>query len=162
ARTGKSVIHMSGIRLDRDQVVPEFANRYSNDGTTLALAPRELVSIGMRHLHPIALTHFWNKYDGDLMPANMVWDIPNEGMLLRCFHLHPLLVKSQIRFAKFGSTIDDDLALRACPDVSRDYVVTDSDEILAFEMSGLSRVVGTVCPKGSIEGIASWAEYGAN
>jgi hypothetical protein len=162
ARSGKSVVHMSGIRLDRDGVIPEFASRYSNDGTVLSLRPRELVSIGMRHLHPIALTHFWKDYNGQLMPANLIWNVPSEGLLLRCFHLHPLMVKSQVPFAKFSSTIDDDLALRACPDASRDYVVTDSDEILAFEMSGLSRVVGTICPKESPEGVAAWAEFGAN
>jgi len=126
------------------------------------LAPRELVAMGVRHLHPIAFTHFWNEYDGGLMPANLVWTVPDQGLLLRCFHLHPLMVKSQVRFAKFSSTIDDDLALHACPDASRDYVVTDSDELLAFEMSGLSRVVGTVCSKGSVEGVAAWAEVGTN
>jgi hypothetical protein len=162
ARSGKSVVHMSGIRLNRDGIVPEFADWYSNDKTVLSLAPRELVSMGMCHLHPIALTHFWKEFDCELMPANLVWSVPNVGLLLRCFHLHPLMVKSQVPFAKFGSTIDDDLALRACPDASRDYVITDSDELLAFEMSGLSRIVGTVCPKGSIEGIAAWAEVGTN
>jgi hypothetical protein len=162
AQTGKSVVHMSGIRLDRDSVVPEIADRYSDDGMVLSVAPRELVSLGLRHLHPIAHTHFWKEHGDQLMPANLIWGVPNEGLLLRCFHLHPLMVKSQVPFAKFGSTIDDDLALRACPDASRDYVVTDSDEILAFEMSGLSRFVGTVCPKGSIEGVAAWAEFGAN
>ena len=162
ARSGKSVIHMSGIRLDRDGFVPELANRYSGDKTVLTLAPRELVAMGLRHLHPISLTHFWKDFDGGLMPANLIWSVPNQGLLLRCFHLHPLMVKSQVRFAKFSSTIDDDLSLHACPDASRDYVVTDSDELLAFEMSGLSRVVGTVCPKASLEGVAAWAEVGTN
>jgi hypothetical protein len=162
ARSGKSMVHMSGIRLDRDGVVPEFADWYSNDKTVLSLNPRDLVSMGLRNLHPIALTHFWKDYDGELMPANLVWTVPNEGLLLRCFHLHPLMVKSQVPFARFRSTIDDDLALFACPDASRDYVVTDSDELLAFEMSGLSRVVGTVCPKESVEGVAAWAEVGTN
>jgi hypothetical protein len=162
ARSGKSVVHMSGIRLDRDGVVPELAGHFSQGNAVLSMKARDLVAIGLRHLHPIALTHFWNEYDGGLMPANLVWTVPGQGLLLRCFHLHPLMVKSQVPFAKFESTIDDDLALRACPDASRDYVVTDSDELLAFEMSGLSRVVGTVCPKGSIEGVAAWAEVGTN
>jgi hypothetical protein len=162
ARTGKSVIYISGIRLDRDGVSSELAKRHSSDGGVLSLSSRELVSIGMRHLHPIALTHFWKDYGGGLMPANLVWEIPEAGWLLRCFHLHPLMVRSQIRFAKFSSTIDADLAPEACPDISSDYVVTDSDELLAFEMSGLSRVVGTICPKQSINGVATWAEQGAN
>jgi hypothetical protein len=162
ARSGKSVVHMSGIRLDRDGFVPELANWYSDNNTVLGLAPRELVAMGLRHLHPISLTHFWKDFDGGLMPANLIWTVPNQGLLLRCFHLHPLMVKSQVRFAKFSSTIDDDLSLHACPDASRDYVVTDSDELLAFEMSGLSRVVGTVCSKASLEGVAAWAEVGTN
>jgi hypothetical protein len=120
------------------------------------------VAMGFRHLHPIALQHFFDEHEGGLMPANLVWTVKNEGLLLRCFHLHPLMVKTQVPLAEFNSTIDDDLALRACPDTSRDYVVTDSDELLAFEMSGLHHVVGTVCPKGSIEGIAAWAKYGTN
>ena len=162
ARSGKSVVHMSGIRLDRDAFVPELSNWYSDNKTVLTLAPRELIAMGLRHLHPISHTHFWNEFDGGLMPANLIWTVPNEGLLLRCFHLHPLMVKSQVPFAKFSSTIDDDLPLRACPDASRDYVVTDSDELFAFEMSGLSRVVGTVCSKASLEGVAAWAEVGTN
>jgi hypothetical protein len=162
ARGGKSVVHMSGIRLDRDSVMPELTRRLSDDGHVLKVQSRELVAIGVNHLHPIAYSHFWNEYDGELMPANLMWTVQDEGLLLRCFHLHPLMVKSQVPFAKFSSTIDDDLVLHACPDVSGDHVVTDSDEILAFELSGLDRVVGTVCAKGAVEGAAAWAESGTN
>jgi hypothetical protein len=161
-QSGKSVVHMSGIRLDRDGFVPELAGQYAENRTVLTLKARELVATGLRHLHPIALRHFFDEYEGGLMPANLVWTVKNEGLLLRCFHLHPLMVKTQVPLAEFNSTIDDDLALRACPDTSRDYVVADSDELLAFEMSSLNHVVGTVCPKGSIEGIAAWAKYGTN
>jgi hypothetical protein len=162
ARSGKSVVHMSGIRLDRDGVVPEFSEHYSEGRAVLTLAPRELVRIGLRHLHPIAHSHFFNEHAGGLMPANLAWSVGDDGVLLRCFHLHPLMVKPQEPLAEFKSTIDDDLALRACPDSSRDYVVSDSDELLAFEMSPLSHEVGTICRKGSIEGIVAWAEYGTN
>ena len=161
-QSGKSVVHISGIRLDRDGFIPELGSHYSENRAVLSLKARGLVAMGLRHLHPIARSHFFNEYEGGLMPANLVWIVGDEGLLLRCFHLHPLMVKTQVPSAEFKSTIDDDLALRACPDVTRDYVVTDSDEILAFEMSGLNHAVGTICLKGSIEGIAAWAEYGAN
>jgi hypothetical protein len=162
SQSGKSVVHVSGVRLDRDGIVPEFAGRYSEDRAVLSIEPRDLVAMGLRHLHPIARSHFFNEYEGGLMPANLVWSVEDEGLLLRCFHLHPLMVKTQVPLAEFKSTIDDDLALRACPDSSRDHVVTDSDELLVFEMSALSHAVGTICRKGSIEGIAAWAEYGTN
>jgi hypothetical protein len=162
AGSGKSVVHVSGVRLDRDGVVPEFAGNYSDDRTALALKARDLVEMGLRHLHPIARSHFFNEYEGGLMPANLVWSAGDEGLLLRCFHLHPLMVKAQVPSAQFKSTIDDDLALRACPNSSRDYVVTDSDELLLFEMSAISHAVGTICAKGSIGGIAAWTEYATN
>ena len=162
ANSGKSVVHMSGIRLLRDGVVPELAEHYDPDRSVLSIGARELVGIARRHLHPIAITHFWKDYATGLMPANLIWDVPGEGLLLRCYHLHPLMVKSQVLFAKFNGTIDDDLPLQACPDATRDHVVVDSDELLAFEISGLSRVVGTTCPKGSVEGVAEWVEVGTN
>ena len=161
-RSGKSVVHMSGVRLDRDGFVPELIDRYSEGRAVLSLKSRDLVAMGLRHLHPIAHSHFFEEYEGELMPANLVWSVSGEGLLLRCFHLHPLMVKMQTPLVKFNSTIDDDLALRACPDSGRDYVVTDSDELLAFEMSGLNHAVGTICAKGSVEGIAAWAQYGTN
>jgi hypothetical protein len=162
ARSGKSVVHMTGIRLDRDAVVPRLRELLSADGCALQIAPRPLVTLGLAHLHTIAYGHFWNEHDGGLMPANLYWTVPGEGLAVRCFHLHPLMVRSQVRFAHFGSTIDDDLALFACPDVTRDYVVTDSDEILAFELSGQERIVGADFRKGSVASVASWAELGAN
>jgi hypothetical protein len=162
ANSGKSVVHMCGIRLDRDAVVPQLAEHATDGGRVLSLQPRALVGMALNHLHPIAYSHFWNEYDGGLMPANLMWTVPSEGLLLRCFHLHPLMVKSQVPFAKFSSTIDDDLVLYACPDKTRDHVVTDSDEILVFELSGLDRQVGTACNKNSAIGVASWAESGTN
>ncbi len=162
AKAGKSVVHISGVRTDRDAIVPHLKKHLSDGDRVLTVAAQPLVELGLKHLHPIAFTHYWNEHDGGLMPANLYWTVAGEGLALRCFHLHPLMVKSQVPFAKFASTIDDDLALTACPDVSRDYIVGDSDEILAFEMSGRDRIVGTVCDKNSIDGVAGWAEFGTN
>jgi hypothetical protein len=162
AGSGKSMVHMSGIRLDRDAVVPRLRERLSDDRCVLTIQPRPLVALGLAHLHTIAHSHFWNEHDGGLMPANLYWTVPDEGLALRCFHLHPLMVKSQIRFAPFASTIDDDLALYACPDATGDYVVTDSDEILAFELSGPERIVGADFHKASVSSVAAWAELGTN
>jgi hypothetical protein len=162
AESGKSVVHMSGIRLDRDSVVPHLLEHATDGGRQLPIGARRLVALGLEHMHPIAYSHFWNEHPGGLMPANLMWTVPGEGLLLRCFHLHPLMVKSQVPFAAFSSTIDDDLAPRACPDPDGDYVVADSDELLAFELSGRDRIVGTICPKGSLHGVAGWAEAGTN
>ena len=62
----------------------------------------------------------------------------------------------------FVGTVDDDYVKLACPDMDDTYIVTDSDEILAFEMSDHSREVKSDFLQGSISDIANWAEYGTN
>jgi hypothetical protein len=163
ADAGKSVVHISGVRLNKDTAVPELALRRDQNGSVLNIGARELTKFGLRNLHPVARSHFWREYDGALLPTNLYWTTPDEGLVIRCFHLHPLLVKSQIKFANFSGTIDDDLALSACPDPSTEYIVEDSDEILTFELSPPHhRVGGFPYSKNSVASIAAWAEVGAN
>jgi hypothetical protein len=162
ANEGKSVVHMSGIRLNKDSAAPALRSLRTEGGAVLEIKAEALVELGLRHLHAIALSHFWGEHEGKMLPANLYWTVPGQGLVVRCFHLHPLLVKSQIKFARFASTIDDDLALSACPDSSTEYVVVDSDEILAFELSSPSHKVGAPFPKSSIESVAAWTEMGAN
>lgn len=162
AESGKSVVHTTGIRLNRDTMLPELLKHLRDRKSTLQMKPRDLVKLGLNHLHNIAYSHFWNEHDGGLMPANLYWTVPGEGLLVRCFHLHPLMVKPQRKSATFEGTIDDDLALKACPDNSKDHIVTDSDEILVFELSSPAHEVGAPFPKGRVESISAWAEIGTN
>jgi tetratricopeptide (TPR) repeat protein len=162
AKAGKSLVHISGIRLDRDAVVPLLRDYLSQDRSVLEIGSRPLVSLGLKHLHTIAFTHFWREHDGGLMPANLYWTVEGEGLALRCFHLHPLMVKPQKKFSQCNGTIDDDLGPHACPDESRDYVVTDSDEIHVFELSGPERIVLGEFVKGDPDGTAAWMEVGTN
>jgi tetratricopeptide (TPR) repeat protein len=162
AKVGKSLVHVSGIRLDRDAVVPQLREYLSTDHCILDVDPRPLVSLGLKHLHTIAFTHFWREYRGGLMPANLYWTVAGEGLALRCFHLHPLMVKPQRKFARCNGTIDDDLGPSVCPDESRDYVVTDSDEIQVFELSGPERIVLGEFVKDSVDSAAGWMEVGTN
>ncbi|MGD0720661.1 MAG: hypothetical protein ABR970_06380 [Roseiarcus sp.] len=162
ADAGKSVVQMSGVRLDKDAAAPELRARLGDGGAALTIQPADLVELGLRHLHTIALSHFWSDHGGRMHPANLYWTVPGQGLVLRCFHLHPLLVKSQTKFAQFTSTIDDDLALIACPDPASEHVIVDSDEILAFELSSPSHKVGSPFAKNSVLSVAGWTEVGAN
>jgi hypothetical protein len=114
-------------------------------------------------LHPITWSHFFAEKDGGLMPANLFWSVEQEGIVARCFHLHPLLVYGvkQEKF-NFKSTIDDDLALLFNAEKGEEYVVTDSDELIAFEMSSLSHKVLAAYRKNNIEDVVSWALVGTN
>ena len=159
ASSGMSCIHIAAIRLDRDTFIKDVgAWRSDNE---IEIPNRALVALGLKHLHKIAYQHFWDEYDG-LMPANIYWSVPGEGLVVHCLHLHPLMVRSQVKFVDFKGTIDDDLVLNACPDFSRHYVVPDSDEMVTFEISGPTRSIGEAHPKATLDFVAGWAEAHAN
>ncbi len=155
---GYKIIHMSGLRLVRES----FCAELKPSPSTLCLSSRELVTIALRHLHPITLSHFFNEYTGGLMPANLFWGVEQNNILARCFHLHPLMVYGTKRKCDFKSTIDDDLGLVFDAAEHDEYVVTDSDELIAFEISSLSHQVLAAYRKGNIDDIVSWAKVCTN
>ncbi len=156
AAAGRRVVFTTGIRLLKESVEPELAARRDGDGV-LAIAPRELVEVAMRHLHPISTKHFWDDGEGDLIPANLFWTVADEGLLAHCFHLHPLLVYPECKRVVFGGTVDDDFVEMACPS-GDDHVVTDSDDLLVCEISGWHHRVETRFRKGVVDDLVTWAE----
>lgn len=162
AEAGKTAIHLAGVRLDRDPFIKCLGDWRSADGT-LAIPPRQLVRLALAHRHRIAHLHFWQRADADvgdqLNPSNLFWRVGNDGLIAHCFHLHPLMVHAQVRDIEFSGTIDDDLVSRACPDFSRQYVVSDSDEILNFEISGPEHAIPATGSKGSIASVCHWMVF---
>ena len=72
------------------------------------------------------------------------------------------MVHAEVRTIEFSGTIDDDLVSLACPNLSRQYVVSDSDEIVNFEISGPEHTIPSPCVKGSIEGVCQWVVFQTN
>lgn len=155
---GYKIIHMSGLRLIRELVTKTIERK----DDIISLSSRELVKFGLPFIHPITESHFFDEKDGGLMPANLFWTVDETGILARCFHLHPLVVYGTDKRCDFQSTIDDDLALVFDSDDGEEYIVTDSDELIAFEISSLSHKVLAAYRKGNTTDIANWAQIGTN
>jgi hypothetical protein len=157
---GADVVYVPGIRTLKDSVSAAL-KPYVHDGK-VTVSPCELMRIALDHLHPLADSSWWEEGDGDLVPANIYWRVGNEGLIGHCFHLHPILVASQRKKPIFFGTVDDDFVPAACPNDAHDYVVTDSDEILAIELSDPVRHFRTGFQKGSIDHVVTWAEQFAD
>jgi hypothetical protein len=160
---GKRAIQVLGIRLVKEAVVPLLLNNYSfEQGTRLCITAHELIKIAMVNLHPLTTLHLYNAAGLDLSPSALYWTAGSEGLLARCFHLHPMLVYPRIRNAPFTSTIDDDYLRAACPDPQDEYIVSDSDEFCACELSSIERPA-TSLPRSSLidEDVALWAASAA-
>jgi hypothetical protein len=158
---GYDVIFIPAIRTLKQGVSVGLLSQFKT-GPAIQICPHDLMRTALDNLHPLADLSWWDEGETDLLPANLYWRVNSEGILGRCFHLHPLYVRPQRRNVRFFGTVDDDYCSAACPDRSRDYVVTDSDEFLAIELSDPSHFVRTGLRKGSIDDVVAWAELAAN
>lgn len=152
---GKRAIQVLGIRLVKETVIPALLEGYSSlDRAALTISPRQLIALAMDNLHPMTMTHVYDAPDHDLTPTILMWRAGAEGLVARCFHLHPMLVHPRVRNAPFSTTIDDDYLRAACPDPKDEYIVMDWDEFCACELSGLDRPANS---QGRTMDIAAWA-----
>lgn len=176
ARQGKRAIMVGSYRLDRDAFAQAVKSRYPiSPGGSIRLVPRELVGLSLDHLHPFTQGLIWGHRDFNRLVSHTYWLLPQRGVLARCFHLHPMLVRPERPEVMPPTTIDGDYLRHACPDLSHFHVVTDSDEIAVVELScrddpGLLRDlqpgggqtlenIPTLIPGGSLRAlaIANWA-----
>jgi hypothetical protein len=161
AEAGQDVVFIPAIRTTKSAVVRALATHRTPDA--ISVTPRQLMRIALDNLHPMGDASWWEEgEDDDLIPANLYWRAGDEGIVGHCFHLHPLLVRPQRRGAAFFGTVDDDYVPAACPDSRNDYVVTDSDELLAIELSDPRRYLRTGLAKRSVRDALRWAEQSTN
>ena len=161
AQAGWDVVGTTGIRTRKHAVSFHLRTQYQI-GSAIKIMPRDLMRIALEDLHPLADLSWWDEGHSDLLPANLYWRAGSDGIVARCFHLHPLLVLPQKKNAAFFQSADGDYVMAACPDSTRDYVVTDSDEILMIELSDENRNIATAMRKGSVADAALFAEQSAN
>jgi hypothetical protein len=158
---GRGVIYIPAIRTTKSTVVARLKNSFRR-GDTIQISPRHLMRVALDNLHPLADASWWDEGEYDLLPANIYWRVGDEGIVGRCFHLHPIFVFPQQKNVTFFGTVDDDYVTAACPDQSHDFVVEDSDQLLAIELSDPRRYFVTRLAKGSVVDAARWAEQFAN
>jgi hypothetical protein len=134
ARAGKRAVMQAGIRVLKSEVLAAITACRSVDGV-LALPPRELVRVGLDHMHPYNRAWYWDAPRFSRNPANVYWRINHDGLIARCFHLHPLMLFPQRPVTHFVSTFDDDLPLLACPNYDSIDVVEDSDQAFHLDLA---------------------------
>ncbi|AMV25615.1 hypothetical protein VT84_14555 [Gemmata sp. SH-PL17] len=164
AATGKRLIAMCGLRVVRETFAPDLlAAHFRPADGTLTVGARDLVRLSLRHLHPICGQLFWDSPVFAGWPSLLFWRAGRDGILARCFHLHPLMVHSAHRGVVPEGTVDADYIWLACPDPGDVYVVGDSDEIFACDMSPAAQNICEFAPNtASVESVAAFARQQAN
>jgi len=100
------------------------------------LAPETLARLAFARLHPWdrALVH---DAHNTAQPASFqLWQAGEQGLVLRCLHLHPAYLELSRRPGALRRTIDAGSLIREqCPDSSRLHVVADSDQAMHISLA---------------------------
>ena len=115
---GWDVIYIPAIRTMKKAIGAKLANSFQQ-GNVIEIPSRQLMRIALDNPHPLANASWWEEGEGGLLPATIYWRVEDEGIVARCFHLHPVCVYPQRKGVTFFGTVDDDYVQAACPDPSR-------------------------------------------
>lgn len=112
-----------------------LSQRLDSEGR-LCLPPRELVEIGLQHMHPATVCSLWDEAKTANRLANrLYWRAGSEGLLARNYLMHPLMVRPVERIERFEGFVDYAYVPMACPDPSDRRVITDSDDFFRLEFA---------------------------
>ncbi len=146
-----------GVRLVKETVGAALLSRHFRPADdSIAIAPRDLVRLLLTEMHPIAKAHFFNGESDNIFLSNLYWRAGTEGLIARCFHLHPFLVYPRVKNAPFTTTVDGDYIEAACPDLAETYICADSDEFCVCELSAASRTAQMMTRSDPLTGFVKW------
>lgn len=134
---GKRAMMVFGLRVAMESFLPEFTGRFPRG----VAAPRDLVGLALRHLHPFSRSLFVDSDVFSGVAAAACWPVGSEGLVARCFHLHPIMIDVRGVDRIPSATIDGHFVAKVCRKLSDVHVVVDSDEFVAFELSPADRQV---------------------
>lgn len=165
AEIGKRLVAIGSVRLTKETFVPALLKQYCKDDTLQPFTPRQLVNLALRHLHPVTKSQFWDtKKKHSTHFGHLIWPVNNEGLIVRLFHLFPLLVKPVDKDAVpiRATDSDADYTFKACPNFDDVYVIQDSDEMCYMDFTGLRQLCELTNPNNpnfvqSTENVAKWA-----
>ena len=143
---GKRVILVAGIRMTSDGAVACIARHAGADRGVVPIPPRALVRSCMDSPHPLTKGHIVSD-DTVLAAQHFYWRVGEHDLLVRGFHIHPILVWPREAEAAIRNTLDDEYVSRACPDRTDWHTVTDSDEMCVIEFSDRNHKVSMLTPR---------------
>jgi hypothetical protein len=165
AKAGKLAVLHIAFRVALVPFLHELLRRHRDRSEpAMTIPPRELAQLVLKHLYPFYKKNFFNSKDFSPLPSHIYWQSGENAILARGFHLHPLMVKPSSHLEQSDVTIDFDFALRACRDPETIHIVSDSDEILATDLTDTRRysnVVLTPC-RSNFWRVLSFCSYSTN
>ncbi len=160
AEAGYKAMLVSSIRVEKEAVVPLLLRgHFSSSDDVISIKPRDLMRCAIENPHAIVRELVWGGLRLSHWPSHIYFPAKGEGMIARCFHLHPIYVDPKGTAADFSVTIDSDYLSGICSDPDRVFVVEDSDRFCAVELDSRSQKYDRRFSWLGSLGIAIFAKY---
>jgi len=160
ARQGWEAVMTLGLRTSEESATAELRRRNSGNGESLAIEPRDAVTLALRNLHQIERSLFWDAPDTSTWPAHLYFRIDRNTFIAHCWHLHPIMVKPRAIVREQIGTIDGGSYLAdLLSDPSKAKILTDTDKFFFIEFTPHGRVImpARIGPH-SVKSSARWAK----
>ena len=141
ADENKRCVLESVFRACEETLLPEIRGFIGFNGE-ISLTNRDLVRIGLAHLHPGNRTSMWDRSGvANRLVNKFYWDVPGEGMLSKNFLLHPLMIRLSERLKYINGFVDYSLIPLTFPDSNSWHIITQSDEFFRLEFAPYSHEI---------------------
>lgn len=156
-RSGKRVIEVTGGRGLQDPIKTALDSGFREHGGIISISPLELSRLWLANLHPQLAMHYVDGPEGgSFHPSHLYWLAGEEGVLIRAFHLYPIVVKPNASPVKFSGTIDDDLVALLAVAPEERLIVQNSSDLFCCELSPPEHFVGDVAWRGNRKSIVDF------
>jgi len=134
----------------------------TTEGQIIAFPPRLLAEVAMKHFHPMISGYVIGGDKSNIGPAYIIWEVPEEGLVFRCFHLHPIVIRVQrdnpYYLTEFNVSLDEEYVPRLFRSCDRIYFPKDSDEFAMCSIRTPDSQPQPIDAPISLLHIAHWAE----
>ena len=170
-KQGAEVVFAPGLMLQLESFGEDLAGRFPAGQMVLSIPPMDLLSLGMRHVHPFVMqTYVYAPIKRRPSASVLLWPLRKGGLLAHCFHHSPFLV-SAVAVQRFEEslffTIDGEFLLKIIhrpEQLERCVLLADTSETNYFELSRGSRYdfpiefdMTRMCRWGVLQGfVARW------
>ncbi|MCH7868916.1 MAG: hypothetical protein IH881_14560 [Myxococcales bacterium] len=136
AHDGARTVMMAVPRATKSSFLTALETKFPEDiSSGVTLDNRTIMRLLLENLHICANNHIWREERLTSWPSQLLWRVGREGLLVRAFHLHPVLIRPTLWDGAMPGTIDGEYVANAIQETSKIYVVRDSDEIAGVEIS---------------------------
>jgi hypothetical protein len=133
---GRSIVIAPSFRSTAEAVEPHLLAAVDNTAGTLAIAPRKLVDLALRHPHPTTLAKIVNLgFCHSVHPNQFFWQVDEHAMLGRYYLIFMLCLKPERVIDRIDSYCDYGFIPEMCPSGDT-AVMADSDDFFMLELQG--------------------------